>query len=164
MSNLQSPFEAKPIQLQWGDGQVVVTPEDQDRFVKEAKWAVAACQGFIQIEKIFAKFKDEFLAKLRGWCERNADRITDCYVPFASPHGVQVYVIGASEGFDFQLSELLSELEQSLDNDGWVADILQLPQSSPEMLLSFFDPSRSIQVYGNGSGTPSEGGPQPRIP
>jgi hypothetical protein len=164
MSNLQSPSEAKPIQLQWGDGQVVITPADQDRFVKEAKWAVAACQGFMQFEKFFKKFTDEFLAQLRAWCERNSDRVAACYVPFAHAQGgVHVYMIAASNAFDFQLSEMISELEQALDNDGWSADILQLPQSSPEMLSSFFEPSRSILVYGNGSGTSSEGEPQSRL-
>ena len=56
-------------------------------------------------------------------------------------------MIGASKSFDFQLGDMLSELEQTLDNDGWTADILQLPKSSDAMLRSFFDPARSIQVY-----------------
>ena len=155
--------ELKPIQLRWGDGQVVVTPEDQDRFVREAKWAVAACQGLLQLETFVKKLQEELLTAVHKWCERNAGRVLACYIPFASPQVIQVFVIGNGAALDFQLCELTSELESSLEQEGWSTDIVQLPNSSPEMLLSFFDPSRSIQVYGNTSGTQVEGGPQLQI-
>jgi hypothetical protein len=49
MSSVQS--SNKPIQLQWNGGAVVITPEDEDRFVKEAQWAVTACQGVLSFER-----------------------------------------------------------------------------------------------------------------
>ncbi len=154
--------DVKPIQIQWGEGQVVFTPEDQDRFVKEAKWAISACQGFLQVEKQVKKFQDEFLARLRSWCEQNSEKVKACYVPFDTAQS-SVFMVGNNSQFDFPLSESLTELEQTLDNEGWCADILQLPNSSPEMIFSFFDPSHSIQVYGNSSGTPVEGETQPGV-
>jgi hypothetical protein len=147
----------RPIQLRHDGGQVVITPEDQDRFVKDAGWAVTACQGVFAVEKMLEHFTGDFLKRLSVWCEAHRDRIYACYVPFPS-QSTRVFVISASPSFDFGLSDLISDLEMDLAKSNWVADVLQLPSSSPEMLRSFFDPSRSFQVYGNADRTQIESG------
>jgi hypothetical protein len=44
-----------PIQLQYGAGQVVVTPEDQDRFVIAPQHAVWACQKAVIDDRVTSR-------------------------------------------------------------------------------------------------------------
>jgi hypothetical protein len=162
MNQIQLP-SAKPIQLQWDGGKVVVTPEDQDRFVMEAGKAVASCQGMLAFERFFKQFQDEFLAHLHQWCGRNTSRVTACYALMPTGADMRVFVIGATPRMDFELSDMISDLELEFEEKGWRADIVQLPVSTNEMLMSFFNPAESIQVYGNSSRASDEGSSQLRL-
>jgi hypothetical protein len=156
--NTNLPMQSnQPIQLRHDGGQVVITPEDQDRFVRDSGWAVSACQGVFAIEKMLDHFAADFLRRLQAWCEQHRERVSACYVPYPTQE-IRVFVISASKSFDFGLSDLISDLEMELASANWKADILQLPSSSPEMLQSFFDPSRSFLVYGNADRTQIESG------
>jgi hypothetical protein len=161
MSSVQSSNQ--PIQLQWNGGAVVITPEDEDRFVKEAQWAVTAYQGLLAFERLFEQFKREFLPTLHDWCGKHAEAVASCYVPLPLAPCIKVFLVGALNKFDFQLSDAVSDFEVELERAGWPTDIVQLPATSSEMLRSFFDPVQSIQVYGNASRAPIESGSQPGV-
>src|SRR5258708_25252478 len=69
-----------PVQLRFDGGKVVVTPEDQDRFVLAADRAVEACQMMNAGLQLRQRFAEEFLARIFQWCQEHADRVNDCYV------------------------------------------------------------------------------------
>jgi hypothetical protein len=140
----------KPIHIVWTGGQVVIQPEDNDRFVKSSPWAVDACQSKLAFERYIQDFKSEFLSKLFTWCEEHKDRVQACFVKYPPEGHFQVFVVTTSSQFEFELAEPLSDLEYELtENRRWPCDILQIPNGSPAKLDSYFRKSESIQVYGD---------------
>jgi hypothetical protein len=144
----EAKVEPKPIQLRWDDGKVVVTPEDEDRFIQEAGWAVRACQQKLAQDRFVEQFKNEFLLALHGWCESHSDRVRDCYVVPGSAW-ISVFIVTSAPGYDFDLSDAVADLEMALFEKKWPADVLQIPNAGPESLQTFFDREKAIQVYGN---------------
>lgn len=146
-----------PVQLRFDDSGVTVTPEDQDRFFLTAKQAIKACRESKSQELMIQRFKDEFLAKIHDWCNRHSDMIGECYVA-SSPYGavMSVFVIGSTGHYDFSLSDPISDLEISLVDNGWTADVVQLPDGDVSRRMSFFDEEKAIQVYGERRGASSE--------
>lgn len=144
----------RPIQLKWDAGTVVITPEDENRFVKESKWAVTACQNQLAAERFVEQFKSEFLARVHEWCQEHDDRVLAAYVALTSQH-LQVFVVSRLGRYDFSLSDDVSDLESELFEKNWPCEIVQIPAGSIESLQTFFDPERSIEVYGDAIGTVS---------
>lgn len=143
-----------PIQLHYAGGQVVVTPEDQDRFVLASQHAVSACQNAVLLGRVADQFRTQFLGKLIEWCKSHRDRVRACYVPFPSCGcTIKVFVVARSETFDFVLSDWIADLEVECDSAGWPSDILQIASGLPEELQVFFDPEQSIQVCDDGNGS-----------
>ncbi len=143
----------RPIQLHWAGGQVVVTPEDESRFVLAAGAAITACQNAVAIEHYLHQFKDQFLTPLHEWCEEQKAHVQSCYVAPLTTIFIKVFVVTRSERYDFALSDLIADLESQLGKKGWRADILQIAAKSPEEIRVFFDPLESILVYHDGQRT-----------
>jgi hypothetical protein len=149
-----------PIHLRYDGGQVVVTPEDHDRFVLASREATVACRNQLAIERFIDDFKGVVLAKLAAWCEEHCDRVSACYVPFPiSGNCIKVFVVAKAAKFDFVLNDSIAELETELAESRWPCDVLQIATGGVEQLHVFFDPEQSIQVFGHGDGsrTPIEG-------
>lgn len=150
-----------PIHVRYDGGQVVVCPEDEDRFVMASGHVVSACQCMIAANRVLDQFKEDFLPHLHNWCAARASQVRACYVPFLSS-GVcmKVFVVARSEVFDFDLSDAIAELEMELHRKKWPCDILQVSAGSLEELQAFFNPEQSIQVFGDGDSdaAPREGG------
>jgi hypothetical protein len=138
--------DLRPIQLKWDGGHVVVTPEDEDRFVKESVWAVGACQQMLAVERMAEQLKTEFFPMVRRWCEDHADRLETCVVAL-SPTVFMVFVVTKNRKYDFSLSDALADLEMELAQKSWPAEVLQIPDGSTESLQTFFDPEKAILVY-----------------
>lgn len=155
----QSTTSKGPIHLRYhDDGQVVVTPEDQDRFVLASREAAMACQNQVAMSHFMEHFQKCVLAKLAGWCQSHSANVLACYIPFPfSGTCSKVFIVTNSAKFDFQLSDAIADLEVELDEARWPCDILQIGSGGPEQLQVFFDPEQSIQVFDNGDGgaTPS---------
>ena len=147
-----------PIQaLNWDGGDVLITPEDEDRFVREAKWAVSACQSALAVEHFFKEFKQKFLFEIHKWCEQHRDKVQSAFV-VPLPNHFQVFVVAKSDRYDFQLSDPLSDFEMEMYKNDWPCEMLQIPDGTYETLETFFDAKNSIQVYGQSSGTSRESG------
>jgi hypothetical protein len=146
-----------PVQLHYDGGQVVVTPEDQDRFVLAARQAVSACQGAVVVDRMVNQFKTDFLSRLHAWCIEHRPSVRACYVPYPPSCGcaIKVFVVVKKSVFDLDLSDSVADLEASLDAAGWPCDILQIATGLPEELQAFFDPEQSIQVCDDGNGGPA---------
>ncbi|HEX7449599.1 MAG TPA: hypothetical protein VF306_18725 [Pirellulales bacterium] len=141
-------LERRPIQIQWDGPRVLFTPEDQDRFVTEAQWAVNACQNALAAERFWEQFTSEFLTTIHIWCEEHADHVAACYVPFPV-QSLEVFVISRSERYDFSLSDAVTSLEFELYKKRWPSDVKQIPSGTISDLETFFDPASSIQIYGD---------------
>jgi hypothetical protein len=135
-----------PIRLSYSNGQVTVTPEDQDIFFISAERAAEACVEAVRLEERVARFKRAFLLPLHEWCVGHADRVSACYVPQPTGH-VQVFVITASPRFDFELAEELAALELRLAKAGWRVGVLQLPHAEEASLAAFFNLEGALEVY-----------------
>ncbi len=134
------------IRLTQADGNVIVEPEDEDRFVLSAQQAVKACQDSHRRDEAVYAFKREFLEPLIDWCRQHKDKVQACYIPI--PKGfIQVFMIGASPKYDFALGKELSELELRLADAGWSVSVLQIPASPEEILLAYFKMEGTIEVY-----------------
>jgi hypothetical protein len=145
MSTL-SGTRAQLIRLTSDGGNVVVTPDDEDRFVLTAQNAVKACQEHHRSSEAIKQFKSEFVRPLMEWCERNAARVHSCYIPV--PVGfVQVFVVGASTKYEFGLGKDLANLELALADAGWRVSVLQIPFCDDEELKTYFDPEGALLVY-----------------
>ncbi len=141
-----------PIQLHYDAGQVVVTPEDQDRFVMVSRQAVSACQNALAGERFLKQFKDDFLGQLHNWCLEQHGLVDQCYVSFSHTWGyIKVFVVAKSAKFDFALSDSIADLEAKLLDLDWPCDILQIASGAPEELQVFFNPEQSIQVFTDGN-------------
>jgi len=144
-----------PVQLHYDGGQVVVTPEDNDRFVLAARQAVSACQGAVVVDRLVNQFKADFLAKLHKWCMDHRASVQACYVPYPPSCGcaIKIFIVARGNVLDFDLSDAIADLEVDLDWAGWPSDVLQIATGLPEELQVFFDPEQSIQVCDDGNGS-----------
>lgn len=147
----------QPIRLSYRDGQVMVTPEDQDIFFISAERATEACQDAVRREERVARFKREFLLPLHQWCVAHADRVSVCYLPLPAGH-VQVLIVTNSPRFDFELAEEIAALERSLAGAGWRVGLSQLPNANADSLSTFFKPEGALEVYAQCGPAPREGG------
>jgi len=146
----------RPIQLHYKGGEVVVTPEDQDRFVIASQYAVSACQNQLAADRFVREFSGQFLKVLLEWCKRHQEQVQACYVPIpVSGSCIKVFVVSNSSKFDFALSDLIADLELDFCKNGWPCDILQIGSGEPDELRAFFAPEQSIQVCGDGNANPA---------
>lgn len=153
-------INTKAVQLHHKGGQVVVTPEDESRFVLASPQAVLACQQSEFKKNYAARFREELLSPLRHWCEQHKDFVHACHISGnALGNCYKVFVISQSQQFDFELSDMIADLETEFEKSDWPCDILQIAPGSPEELRTFFDPQESLQVFPDGKcdTTPEEG-------
>ena len=139
----------KPVRLSYEDGQVVVTPQDQDIFLISAEKATEACTEAIKDQERVTRFKSEFILPLAKWCNEHQDRISACFVAFPAATVLPVYVIGATEQYDFDLVPEQIQCADMLEKRGWSAHVSQIPKSVQEELASFFDLEYALQVHGS---------------
>lgn len=146
------------IRLSHADGNVIVEPEDEDRFVMTAQSAVKACPDSQRWEEAIRTFKREFLQPLIDWCARHGDRVQSCYIPVPVGH-IQVFLVGTSPKYDFDLGRELAALELQLADRGWRVNVLQLPASAAEELQTYFNTEGAIEVYAQLAAASGQGEP-----
>jgi hypothetical protein len=146
------------IRLTFDGGNVIVTPEDEDRFVLTAQSAVRACQDHRRQEEAIRSFKNDFLRPISDWCQSRSDRVRACYIPVPVGH-VQVFMVGTSPRYDFTLGRELAALELSLAEKGWRLNVLQIPDSPEEDLQTYFDIGGALEVYAELRAAPGQGKP-----
>ena len=87
----------EPVRLTYQDGQVMVTPEDQDIFFISAEKATEACWEAVKMDGRIAAFKEKFLLPLHAWCAQRSERVASV-LPSAAirPHsGIHRYVFSS---------------------------------------------------------------------
>jgi hypothetical protein len=136
----------EPIRLSYQDGQIMVTPEDQDIFFISAEKATEACRDAVRMDERVTAFKEKFLLPLHAWCAQRADRVAACYLP--RPAGqIQAFVVTTSSRFDFNLAEEIAAVERELAQAGWRVGVTQLPGAEHHSLATFFTLEGALEVY-----------------
>src|SRR5271154_988810 len=85
----------EPVRLSYRDGQIMVTPEDQDIFFISAEKATEACRDAVKVGERIAGFTAKFLLPLHHWCIEHADRVAACYLPLPAGH-LQAFIVTKS--------------------------------------------------------------------
>src|SRR5690348_256648 len=94
--------EPQAFQLSWNGPKVALSPEDKDRFIKEAQRAFLVGRNGLAFERFWQQFADDFLPAVHRWCQEHHDRVASCYVPFPRDHA-KVFVVTRSQSYDFTL-------------------------------------------------------------
>lgn len=142
-----------PVRLSYQDGEVMVTPEDQDTFFISAAKATEACREAVKVNERIAVFKTRFLLPLHDWCASHADRVAACYLPLPAGH-LQAFVVTNSARFDFPLAEEIASIERQLAKAGWRVGLSQLPATEDRSLATFFNPEGALEIYAQRGPTP----------
>jgi len=145
----KSQKSVAPIRLHFGDQtRVVVTPDDEDRFMTTSAEAAQACRSAQDTLKWKAQF-DALLGCVHLWCKGHA-AVARAYLGFSND-GLKVFIltIGSEYRFDFDdaISELDMELAQKFPR--CPTEVLHFPEAPVESLTSFFDAGSALQLYGN---------------
>jgi len=153
----------EPVRLSYRDGQIMVTPEDQDIFFISAEKATEACRDAVKTDERIAVFKTRFLLPLHDWCIKHSDRVAACYLPRPAGH-IQAFVVTVSHRFDFGLAEEVADLERELARAGWRVGVSQLPAAEDRSLATFFNPEGALEVYAQRGSTSDQGRAEPQLP
>ena len=138
----------QPARLSFKDGEVLVTPNDQDIFLINAVRAVEACQRAIKNEERVSRFKSELLIPLSDWCVQNAGQIKACYIaPLFDCAVLQVYVVASQEEYDFDLTKRLSDLSYKFFENEWAVHASQISACSDDELSAIFNPDTALRIY-----------------
>ncbi len=146
-----------PVHLRFDGGKVLITPDDYPRFSMAAKRAVKVLQRQKVVEERVQQFNDEYLPLLYRWCVDHRAKVQACYLGTPSPHGLRVFVVSATDQYDFDLGDEISRLGLQLEREGWSSNILQIPDGEEEDLLTFFNPDSSLEVYAQAKAAPGKG-------
>jgi len=125
------------------------TPQDQDIFLISAEKATDACRHSVQRDQRISRFNNELIIPLSVWCNQHRDRLFACYLVMPNSSVLPVYMVGASEKYDFELTDMLGELAGKFKDNGWSVHFSQLPRSDDAELAGYFSLKDSLQVYGD---------------
>jgi hypothetical protein len=136
--------------------QVVVEPEDENRFMMTAKEAARACEQ-AQNEKDLREHFTQFLVYLMGWCNKHETEVHACYV-YPGDGFLNVLVCTRGEEYRFDFDDAVTELDIDLTRqfDWLTAEVMQVPEGAREGHVSL---EKAILVYGDGSGPRAAGNP-----
>jgi len=139
-------------QLRWnGEGVVIVTPEDSDRFGVKLHRAIEVLQQADHADEFKRQF-NLLLCVLAGWLKDRSD-IDRAFLTHRD--GVLAFVVvRASCEYDDDFEDALSSLDFSVANDADLdrikMDAITLPPASDSAIRSFLAPGFVIEYIGNG--------------
>lgn len=131
-----------------GDGLVVLTPEDYDRFVETQPAVIEAVQAARQEQELVRKMQERigaFVAGLRYWCKSRP--VSLCVV---SPRmdDIMVVIVAADEDPNGRLHDEMSEFDLvNFRENGLRLSWILLRNSEREGLDSFANLSSARLVY-----------------
>ena len=137
--------------------QVVVEPEDENRFMMTAKEAARACE-IAQNEKELREQFSQVLLSLKEWSEYRSSRVVATYV-YPGDGFLNVLICTRGGDYDFDFDDEVTDLDIALTKQfGWLtAEVMQAPESARDGHTSL---EKAICVYGDGSGPRTSSEPQ----
>jgi hypothetical protein len=131
-----------------GDRWVVLTPDDEDRFIKSCSW-VAEASKLGMSHELYLRELHGTLSHVRKWAEKHSDSVQLC---FAMPRNAQIaiYVVPTGGKYDFSLSTELTALDIELAEkfQSCRCDVLQVPDKR-EQIDNLTGQNMAILIYGN---------------
>jgi len=125
-------------------GNVILHPEDNDLFMRTGKQVIEACRLGISIEVWLNEFA-AMAAEVAQWAGRHAERVRSCYcVPVGAR--ITLFFSPRSDSFDFDLAELLAELNADL-NKQFNLGMVEVRQVPFQQIDRFLDPEKALLVY-----------------
>lgn len=146
--NEMETTKAEPIQLNFeSKRQVVVSPDDKDRFVTTEGDAAKACKRAENDNE----FKDQFLSflsHLHDQCLELEEKVRACYVTVGDS-SLNVLLCLHEEGYNFDFEDTVVELDVDFAKRFplCVFEILQIPNQTT---LTNELPGEALCVYGDG--------------
>jgi hypothetical protein len=128
--------------------QVIVHPEDEDRFMMTAKEAARACQQ-AQTEKDLREQFTQFLLYLREWCEKHTAEVRYAYA-YPGDGFLNVLICTSGEGYRCEFDDAVTELDIALTQKFiWLAaEVMQAPESVRDGHISL-EKAILVYVYGD---------------
>jgi hypothetical protein len=141
--------------------QVVVEPEDENRFMMTAKEAARACERS-QNEKELRDQFNQVLLYLYQWCENHSSDVQAAYA-YPGDGFLNILICTRGEDYRFDLDDSVTELTLALVQqfDWLTAEVLQVPESAREGHSPL---EKAILVYGDGGGSSTASDSQPAVP
>ncbi len=142
----------EPIRLDFRSvEQVVVVPEDEDRFVTSSREAAEACRQ-VQNQEAWKRDFEAFLVAVHEWCKAHVEVVSHAYLGVGD-EGLKVFVVTVGNEYQPEFDDELTSLDLDLAKRfaRCPADVLQLPAAPSESLTSFFAPESAIQIFGDGA-------------
>jgi hypothetical protein len=135
------------------DGNIVVTPQDQDRFVIRVGRAIAILQQAAEAEKFRAQF-NLLLRMLAEWLKEHQDEIAKAYL--TDRDGALAFVVvRKSCEYDDDFEDVISALDFQIANDPDLdlirMDTIALPSAAEAAITSFIDPGFAFEYVDNGN-------------
>lgn len=101
---------SEPVRLSFeSKQQVIVVPENEDRFLTTASAAALACQQAEAGKEFRSQFED-LLAFVHEWCEGQAAKVRACYLTVGDV-GLNVIVCLQGDDYDFEFDDPIAELD-----------------------------------------------------
>lgn len=147
-----------PVPLRFDEDRVLIHPEDHRRFMRAAKRAARILLRGQQIDEAVQRFNDEYLPRLYKWCLDHRDKVQACYLGTPTPSGIDVFMVGTTDRYDFALGTAISHFALQLEREGWPSNIRQIPQGDADELLTFFKPEDCFEIYAQARPASGEGG------
>ena len=140
--------QLNPIFLNWqdNDNNVVVTPEDNDRFVLTVSEAVEACKARGNENKFGLQFN--LLMRITAeWLKEHKDKISCSYLTVRDA-GLLFLVVRKEISFNSDFEDLLTEFDIKIAQDPQLdlidLSVLAIPNSNEAGISSFLKPGYTL--------------------
>lgn len=145
----------KPIHLDFrSEQQVVVIPDDKDRFITTAAEAARACKS-AENDSDWNRQWNDFLAHIHAWCKEHSSVVLAGYVSVGDS-ALNVLICTVDEEYNFDFEDTISDLDIDLANRFPLvsSEVMQIPNQAG---LTSELPDEALFVYGDGQRTPAAG-------
>ena len=140
-----------PLQLTWSqkDRKVVLSAEDNDRFVLTVEEAIAACRVYDPSGRARLQTQFKRLLDLLGeWVGDHSEKIEKAFLTVRD-RGLLFLVMMNQVQYDPALEDDLTELDLQIANEPDFQDfsvsVLALPECGADAYLSFINPQLSLE-------------------
>ncbi len=147
---MSSETRTEPIKLIYSEGntQVVIEPEDQDRFVLRVEEAIRACRVYDEFRSLFEKQLDHLKNMLGGWLRQQHEKTQKAFLTLQDDRMLFVVVMARKE-YDPDLEKDLTELELRIAQDQECSqinlDVQALPSCDEHCYESFCNPTWTLE-------------------
>lgn len=139
MALTTSPRSVSYLRYEDRNGSVVVTPEDNDRFMITVEAAIRACQAYHQQAVFQLQFK-QTLQKLGEWLRAHQQDVGEAYVTVRDA-GLLFLVVRRQAEYDSQFEDDLTDLDMQIAQDTELnlirLSVFAIPPCSHEGVNSF---------------------------